>query len=74
MPDQINSREDVVKTLAKIILFYTKNEPTSPVPIMLERAQRVATMDFKQIVQEFNLTATPSIQEVLGWKTEETTF
>jgi len=74
VPDQINSREDVVKTLAKIILFYTKNEPTSPVPIMLERAQRVATMDFKQIVQEFNLTATPSIQEVLGWKTEETTF
>ena len=73
-PDQINSREDVVKTLAKIILFYTKNEPTSPVPIMLERAQRVATMNFKEIVQEFNLTGTPSIQEVLGWKNEETSF
>ena len=74
VPDQINSREDVVKTLAKIILFYTKNEPTSPVPIMLERAQRVATMNFKEIVQEFNLSGTPSIQEVLGWKNEETSI
>ena len=74
VPDQINSREDVVKTLAKIILFYTKNEPTSPVPILLERAQRVATMDFKQIVQEFNLTATPSIQDVLGWKSEDSSI
>lgn len=74
IPDQINSREDVIKTLAKIILFYTKNEPTSPVPIMLERAQRVATMNFKEIVQEFNLSGTPSIQEVLGWKPEEGQF
>lgn len=71
VPDQINSREDVVKTLAKIILYYAKYEPTSPVPAMLERAQRVATMNFREIVQEFNLTGTPSIQEVLGWKNDE---
>ncbi len=71
VPDQILSREDVVKTLAKIILYYSKNEPTSPVPAMLERAQRVATMNFREIVQEFNLTGTPAIQDVLGWKTEE---
>jgi type VI secretion system protein ImpA len=74
VPDQINSREDVVKTLAKIILFYNKAEPTSPVPIMLERAQRVATMNFKEIVHEFNLTGNPAIQEVLGWKAEEAQF
>lgn len=74
VPDQINSREDVVKTLAKIILFYHKHEPTSPVPIMLERAQRVATMNFKEIVQEFNLTGSPSIQEVLGWRTDNSSF
>ncbi len=66
--DALNSREDVVRVLAKIIQFYQKNEPTSPVPILLERAQRVATMDFKEIVKEFNLSGSPSIQEVLGWK------
>lgn len=69
--DQINSREDVVRLLGKIITFYNKNEPASPVPMMLERAQRVVTMNFKDIVKEFNLTGTPSIKEVMGWRDEE---
>jgi type VI secretion system protein ImpA len=72
VPGEIASREDVIETLAKIILYYTKNEPASPVPALLKRAQRVATMSFKEIVQEFNLTGTPSIPEVLGWKNEDT--
>ena len=72
--EQLVTREDVVKLLGKIILFYNKNEPTSPVPIMLERAQRVATMNFKEIVNEFNLTGTPSIKEVMGWRDEEDNY
>jgi predicted component of type VI protein secretion system len=64
------TREDVVHQLGRIIQFYQKFEPTSPVPIMLERAQRVATMDFKEIVKEFNLSGSPSIQDVLGWKSD----
>jgi len=72
--DQVVTREDVVRLLGKIITFYNKNEPTSPVPIMLERAQRVATMNFKEIVNEFNLTGTPSIKEVMGWRDEENNF
>lgn len=75
LPDQINSREDVVKALEKLILYYTRNEPASPVPALLERAQRVATMNFREIVREFKLSATPSIHEVLGWQEdEENTF
>lgn len=72
--DQIHSREDVVRLLGKIILFYNKNEPTSPVPIMLERAQRVATMNFKEIVSEFNLSGSPSIKEVMGWRDEDNNY
>jgi type VI secretion system protein ImpA len=68
--DGLASREDVVRLLGRIIQFYQKFEPTSPVPIMLERAQRVATMDFKEIVREFNLSGSPSIQDVLGWKND----
>jgi len=68
--DGLATREDVVRLLGRIIQFYQKSEPTSPVPIMLERAQRVAIMDFKEIVKEFNLSGSPSIQDVLGWKSE----
>ena len=65
----------MVKALEKLILYYTRNEPASPVPALLERAQRVATMNFREIVREFKLSATPSIHEVLGWQEdEENTF
>jgi len=65
--ESLSSREDVVKILSKLIQFYQRTEPTSPVPILLERASRVAMMDFKEIVREFNLSGSPSIQDVLGW-------
>lgn len=69
--DRIASRTDVVNLLSRIILYYARNEPTSPVPAMLERAKRVATMDFREIVQEFNLTGNPALNGVLGWKDED---
>lgn len=69
-PEGISSREDVVRMLNRIVQFYQRTEPTSPVPLMLERAQRVAMMDFKEIVKEFNLSGSPSIQDVLGWRDE----
>src|SRR5688572_19560972 len=41
----INSRDDVVKALDKICEFYEKSEPSSPVPLLLRRAQRIAKMN-----------------------------
>ena len=66
--ESLASRENVVRILSKLIQFYQRTEPTSPVPAMLERASRVAMMDFKEIVREFNLSGNPSIQDVLGWR------
>lgn len=52
---EIQSREDVKNTIDKIIRFYSKNEPTSPVPGLLKRAKRMVVMDFMEIVKEFGL-------------------
>ena len=52
---EVCSRDDVVKTINSIIRFYSKNEPTSPVPLLLERAKRIVNMDFMQVVEEFDL-------------------
>ena len=52
---EINSREDVVKAINRIVRFYSKNEPTSPVPLLLERTKRIVTMDFLQVIEEFDL-------------------
>ncbi|MET0026317.1 MAG: type VI secretion system protein TssA [Candidatus Thiodiazotropha sp.] len=51
-PGAINSRDDVVRTLERITEYYSKNEPSSPVPLLLDRAKRLVKMDFHEIVQD----------------------
>ena len=49
----ISSRQDVNKALDKIITYYNKHEPTSPVPFLLERAKRLVNSNFIEIVRNF---------------------
>lgn len=50
----INSTADVKKALEKIITYYRKAEPSSPVPYMLIRAQKLIDADFMEIVKNLN--------------------
>lgn len=47
----INSRQDVLKTLDLICRYYAENEPSSPVPVFLQRAKLLVNADFKQIIE-----------------------
>lgn len=49
---EINGRDDVVRMLDKLISYYDKHEPSSPIPILLARAKRLAPMHFLEILQE----------------------
>ncbi|MET0065411.1 MAG: type VI secretion system protein TssA [Candidatus Thiodiazotropha sp.] len=51
-PGTINSRDDVVRTLERISEYYAKHEPSSPVPLLLDRAKRLVKMDFHEIVED----------------------
>lgn len=66
VPGEIRNRTDVCRALDQLIRFYRRTEPTSPVPYLLNRAKRVVNMDFLDIVKEFHLTGSPSIDDVLG--------
>lgn len=48
----INSRDDVIRTLDRICHYYARHEPSSPVPLLLQRAKRLVTMGFHEIVQD----------------------
>ena len=48
---EINSRQDVLKALDLIFKYYAEKEPSSPVPILLQRAKLLVTSDFMQIVE-----------------------
>lgn len=49
---EIASREDVMKMIDKICVYYQKYEPSSPVPLLLERAKRLVTKNFMEIMED----------------------
>jgi type VI secretion system protein ImpA len=48
----INSRDDVIYSLERICRYYAQHEPSSPVPLLLQRAKRLVKMGFHEIVQD----------------------
>lgn len=52
VPGQIASRADVSAALDRIIDYYNKNEPSSPLPVLLKRARRLVGADFITIIND----------------------
>ena len=48
----IASRSDVTNALDRVIDYYQRNEPSSPVPILLKRAKRLVNADFMTIMKD----------------------
>lgn len=48
---RISTRDDVLKALDAVCDYYTRHEPSSPVPILMERARRLVTMSFVDIMR-----------------------
>jgi type VI secretion system protein ImpA len=64
--DTINSRQDVTRILDQICLYYEKNEPASPVPLLLKRAARLVDKDFFEIIQDVAPESVDQIQKLIG--------
>lgn len=67
---EIRSREDVLRALDKIVLYYERNEPSSPVPVLIRRCRRLATMGFMDIMRDVAPSGMSEV-EVLRGKTDE---
>jgi type VI secretion system protein ImpA len=48
----VAGRDDVMRVLDKVLQYYRRHEPSSPVPILLERARRLVPMNFFEIMQD----------------------
>ena len=62
----INSREDVVKQIDRICKYYENNEPSSPVPLVLNRAKKLVTMDFMAIIKDMSPDSLKAIASLAG--------
>jgi len=63
---EVRSRDEVVKALDKICDYYEKHEPSSPIPLLLRRAQKLSTMNFLEIIRELAPTGLDEAQRAGG--------
>lgn len=70
-PGVINSQQDVRNALDKIIAYYKRAEPSSPLPILLERAKRLVGADFMTIIKDMAPDGRSNVQLIGGLEDEE---
>jgi type VI secretion system protein ImpA len=61
----VRNRSDVLATIDRICEYYSRAEPSSPVPLLLQRAKRLVNKDFMEIVRDLT-PAGVSEAEVIG--------
>jgi type VI secretion system protein ImpA len=63
---EIHSREDVVRALERICGYYERYEPSSPLPLLLQRCKRLATMSFIDIVRDMVPESMAQVEVIAG--------
>jgi len=67
----INSRADVIRMLDKILAYYEKYEPSSPVPMLLGRAKRLAPKSFFEIMEDLAPDSVSQLSVIRGPQEEQ---
>lgn len=48
----IRSRQDAIRALDAVASFFRQNEPSSPIPLIVERAKRLVSKDFLEVLAD----------------------
>ena len=70
IPGEINSRQEVILAMDKVCAYYARYEPSSPIPLLIERSKRLVSMDFYEIVRELAPGGLKEIETIRGGKEE----
>jgi len=62
----IRSRHDAVRALEAVAEYFRRNEPSSPVPLIVDRARRVVAMDFLAVLAELAPDALEQARRATG--------
>jgi type VI secretion system protein ImpA len=62
----VRNRDDVVLLLDKIIGYYERNEPSSPLPLLLQRCRTLAALSFLDIVKDMAPAALQQVELIGG--------
>ncbi|WP_369935074.1 type VI secretion system protein TssA [Xanthomonas tesorieronis] len=68
---RIASPDDVMRRLDEICAYYASHEPSSPVPLLLRRAQRLVGRNFLDLLKELAPAGVSELQHVAGVRDED---
>lgn len=68
---EIATREDVVRMLDKACDYFRRHEPSSPVPLLLQRAKRLVSKDFMEIMKDMAPGGLSEVKSIGGLDTEQ---
>ncbi len=67
----VNNPNDVIRMLDKICDYYVRSEPSSPVPLILNRAKRLVSKDFMTIMKDLAPGGVSEVASVGGIEEDE---
>ncbi|RMH10697.1 MAG: type VI secretion system protein TssA [Planctomycetota bacterium] len=67
----VRNTNDVLILIGKICEFYERNEPSSPIPLLLRRAERLVGKNFVDLVRDLSPDALSQLKMVAGVDTFE---
>lgn len=66
IPAGINSSQDVIKALNQICEYYHKNEPSSPIPLLLKRVIGLVGKDFMDVLKDIAPNGVEQVEFLRG--------
>jgi type VI secretion system protein ImpA len=67
----VRSRQDAIRALDAVAEFFRKNEPSSPVPMIIDRAKRLVSKSFLEVLADIAPDAVGQARSAGGLSSEE---
>jgi type VI secretion system protein ImpA len=67
---EIASRQDAIRAIDAIAAFFRKNEPSSPVPLLLDRAKRLVSKSFLEVLEDIAPDSLTQVRQLGGIRDE----
>jgi type VI secretion system protein ImpA len=69
---EIRTRKDVVHTLDALCEYYARHEPSSPIPLLLQRAKRLVDKGFMEIMRDLAPSGVAEAEVIGGLEKKDT--
>ncbi len=65
---EIQTQEQALMLIDKVIYYFEKYEPSSPIPLLLKRANRLVSRNFMEIIEDFCPNALDQVRVISGFE------